>query len=460
MNQTVTVIGAGIAGLSCAFDLARAGLEVQVLESRTSAGGVMGTVQSEGFQFETGPNSIPSSAECFRELCFDAGIGEKLVSSRPAARTRFLFADGRLQALPMKPGQLLSSSLLSWGAKLRLLTEGFRAWRPQPDDDDPNFESFLTERFGREIARTFGGSFVRGVYASEIQQLGTASAFPKLWAMVREHGGVLRGIRNKGRARRASGAAASSPDLLSLEGGLGRLPAALATSLGERLRLGVSATSVTSTGQTWRVELDDGSLRYCDHVVLATPAGPTARLLESAGVEHEALSGVEHASVCVVHLGFERDFLPDGFGFLVPPDAPAGRAPTALGVLFVSKMFSGRTPEGGGAISAIFRSEQVAGKEDREILELACEDLRMALPRETIPHPVTALVQRWPDAIPRYAPGHAARIEHLLDTLSTAQPELHLVGNFTGGVSIDERIRCGRECARQLKAAMPQEGVA
>ena len=84
----------------------------------------------------------------------------------------------------------------------------------------------------------------------------------------------------------------------------------------------------------------------------------------------------------------------------------------------------------------------------------------MVLKNESLPHPVTALVQRWPNAIPRYAPGHAARIEHLLESVTSTHPELHLIGNFTGGVSIDERIRCGRECAQQLIAAMPQESVA
>lgn len=472
MSQSVTVIGAGIAGLSCAFDLARAGLQVHALDSRSTAGGVMGTMRTEGFQFETGPNSIPGNAEWFRSLCSDVGIDDNLTNSRPAARTRFLFADGRLQALPMGPGQLLRSSLLSWRAKLRLVTESMRTWQPRPGDDDPDFESFLTERFGREIARTLGGSFVRGIYASEIEQLGTASAFPRLWAMVREHGGILRGMKSKRRARRAAGdrTPSNGQDLLSLSDGLGRLPEALADFLGDRLRLGVSATSIEPHGQTWRVKLNDGTALTTDQVVLATPAHPTERLLATAGASDEALSGltaVGHASVCVAHLGFERDFLPDGFGFLVPPDAAGsspgagrGRVPSALGVLFVSKMFAGRAPQGAGAISAIYRSDQVQGKEDREIVDLACEDLRMALPQESFDRPVTDLVQRWPDAIPRYGPGHAARMEALLEHTAVHHPGLHLVGNFTGGVSIDDRIRCGRECAQRLALDLPREGAA
>ena len=45
-NKTVTIIGAGLAGLSAAYDLHRTGWKVTVLEARNRVGGRVYTVRS------------------------------------------------------------------------------------------------------------------------------------------------------------------------------------------------------------------------------------------------------------------------------------------------------------------------------------------------------------------------------------------------------------------------------
>ena len=70
----VIVIGAGVSGLACAIRLRKTGARVRVLEAAGQAGGVLGTIAQDGFLFETGPNTIQGSAECFRTLCGELGI--------------------------------------------------------------------------------------------------------------------------------------------------------------------------------------------------------------------------------------------------------------------------------------------------------------------------------------------------------------------------------------------------
>eukprot|EP01031_Cornospumella_fuschlensis_P027815 gene27815-33590_t len=52
----VVVIGAGLAGLSCASLLSAAGVKVAVLESHDTAGGCAHTWQRDGYHFESGPS--------------------------------------------------------------------------------------------------------------------------------------------------------------------------------------------------------------------------------------------------------------------------------------------------------------------------------------------------------------------------------------------------------------------
>jgi phytoene dehydrogenase-like protein len=53
--RQVIVIGAGLTGLACAFRLQQAGIPVLLLEASDSPGGVIATVEANGFRFEAGP---------------------------------------------------------------------------------------------------------------------------------------------------------------------------------------------------------------------------------------------------------------------------------------------------------------------------------------------------------------------------------------------------------------------
>jgi oxygen-dependent protoporphyrinogen oxidase len=59
MRQAV-IVGGGISGLSCAYHLAKAGLESTIIESRARLGGVIHTEKTQGCVIEGGPDSFLS----------------------------------------------------------------------------------------------------------------------------------------------------------------------------------------------------------------------------------------------------------------------------------------------------------------------------------------------------------------------------------------------------------------
>jgi protoporphyrinogen/coproporphyrinogen III oxidase len=449
----VLVIGAGTTGLACAQRLAQAGVDVLALEAAPSPGGAMATVNREGYQFESGPNTVQASARTFRELCGELGLADELIVSRPAAGTRFLYHGGALRPLPSGPLSLLTSKLLTASDKRRLVLEPLRKRQPTAGRE-PDFAAFMAERLGPNAARVLAGAFVRGVYAAEATELGAASAFPRLWELVQEHGGLVRGMLGASRARKRAGLAPMpGPDcrssaLLSFPSGLGRFVEALSSSLGPRLRCGTQVRGLEAEAGGFSAQLDGERISVRD-VVIALPAARTVALVEGLlpGYDLPFLRGLGHASVTVVHLGLGNATLPEAFGFLVPPDEPG---PKALGVLFPSRIFEGRAPAGCDAVTAIYRT---ADLEQADPVAAACADLELALGQA--PWVVTSKVRQWTNVIPRYGVGHAERARHLLAAAEQAQPGLHLAGNWHGGASVEDCLTRGRRVADKLLARLP-----
>ena len=86
--------------------------------------------------------------------------------------------------MPRTPPALLTSPLLSVGAKLRALLELTRA--PRQGARAETLYDFVTRRFGRAVAERFLVPFTSGIYGAHPRRLGAADAFPSLVALVEE----------------------------------------------------------------------------------------------------------------------------------------------------------------------------------------------------------------------------------------------------------------------------------
>lgn len=446
MPAQVLVLGAGLSGLACAYDLARAGCEVQLCEASERAGGVVGTFEREGFRFELGPHTLQSNSPVFRELCADLGLAGRLVTSRPEARERYVWHRGALRRVPGSLLALIGTPLLSPGAKLRLASEFFRRYRPPADGSEPDLESFLVERLGREAALRLGGAFVRGVYAAELSELGAASAFPRMYQAALEHGGLFRGLARKPRS-------AGALDLVSFPGGLQELVDALTRELGPRLRLGEEALSLERVGEHWRVR-SAKAVHEAREVVLALPAPQAFQLLRKP-------TELRHAHVVLVHAGYAREDLPvfpPGFGFLVPPpQAGSGPGPSALGMIFASNLFEGRAPQGCVSVAGFYRGEELDALDEGARIAQAGRDLALALGLSAAPRPRVSATRSWKNVIPRYSPGHRARVRALCAALAQQAPGLHLAGAWVDGVSLEQVIARGRAVARAVATGQRSE---
>lgn len=486
MRTDLLVIGGGLAGLAAAERARRAGLEVRLLEAGSRVGGVVGsfTVEAErggAFLFETGPHSVPGTARHVTAAIERLGLADRVVHSDAVAQKRYLLARGRLRALPASPLGLLSTSLVSWRTKLRFLGESRRAWTPPADGSEPTLFELVRDRFGADAATRVAGAFVRGVYAGEVDRLGARSAFPRLWAGLREHGSVL-GFLKAARAS-GSGGGAARASLISFTDGMGELPAALARTLGYAdardgspggtIELGARVTALARTDDGWSARLADGGERRARAVVLAAPAPVATRLLEPLLARDDAAAralaeldtNTRANGVRLVHLGLAGPLpsgWPDGFGFLVPPDEARERDVRLLGTLVPSNVFAGRAPADGAAAACFYRlDDRTAAESPDATLAVARRELAAAIgAREGELDVVASRVLDWPSGaggIPEYAPGHDLRVTAVEEAVARTARDLALAGSYTRGVSVDDVLARGERAASDLIERLASE---
>ncbi len=443
----VAVLGRGISGLAAAHFLTRAGHEVVSIDPAAAPGGFIRSERIDGFLCETGPQALLDGPAETRQLVAGAGLEARVIRAAPTARRRFIHARGRLQALPGSPVALVRSGLLSWRGKVRLAREPFL--RGSAPDGDESVLAFGARRFGEEAARALVATAVIGVYAGDAADLSAPSALPRLAALERAHGSVVRGAIKQRRSGGGFGKPVSFPD------GLQELARALDQQLGAR-RIVAAAERIERQGQGWRVSLSGGGAPVdAGAVVVATSGAAAAELLDPlAPAAAAALRRVRQASAAVVCLGFKSaDIGVDlrSYGFLVARDPAVGGAPsTVLGCQYESSIFAGRAPEGAVLLRAIVGGTfdpGIVGESDDVIRDRTVADLRRlaGLSRE----PDFVRVWRHRDAIPQYALGHA-RLVADADADLARHPGLYLIGHTLRGVGLNDCIAAAADLARRM----------
>jgi oxygen-dependent protoporphyrinogen oxidase len=460
----VAIIGGGIAGVSAAYELARAGADFTLYEASHRLGGIVETVRRDGFVIECGPDSWVTEKPWARELAVELGLDAEILPSNDGQRRTYIVQDKQLIAMPdgmrmMVPAKwepLLSSPLFSEQARLAYLREPKRAdeLKESVPDSDESVASFVRRHFGDEVTDTIAAPLLAGVFGGSIDLLSVRAVMPAFVKLEREHGSLITALQKSAR----SGGSASV--FTTLQSGLqtlvDRMTAALPAS---SVRLREAAMGLERSGSKWLVRTS--AAEEFDAVVVATPADVTRSLLAPLDPAFDELLAMDASSAIVVALAFAPEEakslqIPRGFGFLVPQTkADLHPDPQLLACTFVDQKFSHRVPEGAVLLRAFFGGEaapRLLTSPEDEIVSLARRQLSSLL--GPLPDTSFTVVRRWPRSLPQYAVGHLERMKRL-DERVGAIPGLHLVGNAYYGVGLPDLVRQGRETAWRLVPPSP-----
>jgi oxygen-dependent protoporphyrinogen oxidase len=309
---------------------------------------------------------------------------------------------------------------------------------------------------GKEFLDYAINPFVAGVYAGRPEELSVKSAFPKLYALEEEYGGLLIGtIKSIRKRKKSKEKSKQSAKMFSFKDGMQVLPEAIKNILGDKVQPGAEVVSIRKTsegkyGVTYRIDNQNITL-LTDAVLSTIPAYKAAELLghfDQNLAKH--LNEIYYPPVLVLYLVYDRSSIGqplNGFGFLIPEKENK----SFLGAIWSSVIFSNRTDNSKAGFTLFIGGSRDAGfvddveqlvidrarKEFEEIMKIKCG-------------PVYLVKRFWSKAIPQYNLGYVEH-ENYFDHFEKDNRGLILSGNYRGGISVGDCIKNAEGIVNKIK---------
>ncbi|MGE3954219.1 MAG: protoporphyrinogen oxidase [Parachlamydiales bacterium] len=395
MRESCLVLGGGITGLACAYELQKQGKQVTLLEASGRLGGWIETERGE-FLFEKGPKSVSAAALPFIE---ELDLGHEVIWAQTPRR--YLWWNGRLHKVPTTPLGVMVSPVMK-GIRLALLKEPLIG---RYDKEDESIGHFLIRRFNKALLDRLVHPFTMALYGSSPAELSIRSTLPHLWQLEQQKGSVIRGM--VGRRRQ--------PRFFSFKRGLSRLAERLGERLEAEIVLNCPAEKIRCHRD--RVEVEAGGRSFvADHAYAALPPPALERLTRAPKVRVESVGRVD--------LGWRKGVLKmAGSGYLVP----SSEEERIWGASWDSAIFPEQNGRAGETRITVMMAEPT--------VEGALEAVGRHLGIDEVPDFASAY--RIEGAIPQYGYGHAERTQRMERDLPK---RLTIVGSSFYGVSVSDCI--------------------
>jgi len=436
--QPVIIAGAGIAGLSIAYELEQKGIPYEILEAAPHAGGMMKSLHMDGYELDAGPNSLAASPELI-EYINRLGLQDQVLEATAVSKNRFLVRNNKLHAVSPHPLKILSSDYISGAAKWRLFTERFR--KPQSPEGEESVTSFISRRFGREINDYLFEPILSGIYAGNPDLMSISEVLPMLPQWEKKYGSITKGLMKNMKAM-------GGRKIIAFKGGNSVLTDKLLSKLTGKIRFNCAITGITRGASDYIVQYTENgqtSMLNAERVIFTTPAYSTAIAIQGLDASLASqLNNIHYPHMGVLHLGFgteAQEKAPAGFGFLVPH--AAGKH--FLGAICNAAVFPSRVPAGKTLLTVFVggaRQEQLFEKMGtRKVQQTVILELMELLGLKTGPEMVH--FSEWKKAIPQFNVGYAD-IRQQMRSFEQRHPGIRLAGNYVTGVAVPAIIQAAK----------------